>query len=1686
MKSSSFVCLVLLATAAASSGAERHLIRVHDAARAAGLVAAGATLVADYGSFQVLEAAGGFAPLAAMPADERIDEQYRIELNAGAIDTRDAVAPRRLAAVGAGQELRLVQFAGPVKPEWLAGLTNGGAHIVTYIPHNAYLVYAPPAAVAALQARKQADPLMRFEGAYLPDDKIQPRARLFDADGNPRVLPTDLFAIQMVDDAAANAATMALVDAVRLAPAVRQERRGGYFNVIVRLPPEQVQAVAAQPDVVSINLYSPRRKFDERQDQIVAGNLAGSQPSGPGYLAWLASVGFTQSQFTASGFVVDVCDSGVDNGTTTPNHFALFAGGDTSQASRVVYNRLEGTANSGSTLQGCDGHGNINAHIIGGWVGMTNFPHTDSAGYRYGLGVCPFVKVGSSVIFDPSNFTTPDYDDMISRAYRDGARISSDSWGAATSGDYDVDAQNYDELVRDAQPSGAAVATAGNQEMTIVFAAGNDGPSTQTVGSPGTAKNVITVGAAENVHSHASTNGGADASGNDGCTTPDSEANGAGDIASFSSRGPCADLRKKPEICAPGTHVTGGAAQQTRTMAGTGNDLPCFSGEGVCGLPGGGTAGSAYNFFPLGQQFYTTSSGTSHSTPAVAGGCALVRQYFLNQGRNAPSPAMVKAYLVNAARYMTGTYANDALFSNNQGFGGMNLGTAFNGAPRVLRDQLTNDLFTATGQTRVFPVTIGDTGKPVRVTLAWTDAPGATSGNAYKNNLDLTVTAGGITYKGNVFSGATSAAGGSADVRNNTECVFLGAGRTGIVVVTVTAANINSDGVPNYGTSVDQDFALVVHNATAGASNQPPVLNPVGDRTAQMTNFFSFAVSAIDLADGDTVTLRATNLPAWAVFDAVTNAGGVTNVFAGTPPETGVFPVTFLASDKDGTVSETILINVLAGGMPTNLIDEHFDAGTTPPAGWTFTGIASTYTSVSSYGRRSPSLKLDDSGDVVETVSFANGTNLSFWIKGQGTDASSALLVQGLSGASWGTIANLAPLPVTGTTNVLPLGASITKLRFTYTKSAGNLAFDDVIVNGLSSGGAPGGTPPAFQAVPAQYVAASNTLQFSVSATPSDGDIVTLAMSNAPAGAAFASTNEFGTFIWPAAATAGVYSATFHAWDKDGAVATTVTINVTGGGGSGEGPTNLLVYFDFDTAAGAFESVADYVAAGVTAAPVTIGAGVLTNYSGNPTRAAGGTGWAPTNYFAFVVSVATGWQMNVNVVAFDDRASGTGPSEWRLRHSGDGYGADLAAGNTHADFTTNTCNVSLTDIAGQVTIRIAGSGASAASGTWRIDNVRIAGSVGPIGGLTNIPPVLHSLTNLHVLWSNAVQFTVSATPTDGDVVTLTVSNAPGGSTFAATNEAGTFTWLAAGPPGVYTPAFYAADKDGVVTSVVTITVTNTLVPPSGCISTNLLAENFDAATTVPAGWGGTNTANDAVSSHYASAPNCRGLPLNSALITPPVNGPTQLTFYADASSGGNGKTGTVDYAINGGAWTPLASFVATTGGAFVLRGLAATPDLSGHTNVQFRFASSFNTWYLDDVRVDGVICGGPPGGFVDANGNGIDDAWELAHFGSLTNATSESDYDGDGFLDLHEYLAGTQPTNPASLLVATAVTNSPGAGTIIVWQSASNRAYAIERAADAAAAFAAIATNLPAVPPLNVYTDSVTTNASGVYRIRLQ
>lgn len=742
-----------------------------------------------------------------------------IHLNARQIrtDTPQArqMAEQRifLSSIPKTKSLYLIQWSGPVQPAWRNQLVGLGFRIVDYIPENAYLVYGTPSAARSLSANLSGSPQVRWMGVMQGSDKIHPEA----SPNSPRSVSagsaTRLFSIQLVYDPELNPETLRSINAVKDSAILQKGRSADYYNLVVSLPPASVSSLAQLPDVLSIQVYKTPEQMDERQAVILTGDLVNNAPRGPGYLAWLASKNFTQDQFDASGFVVDVSDSPIDNGTKIINHFALYRLGSLSSSCRVRYARLVGTLFPGGSTQAVDGHGTVDAHIIGGYVAFNNFPHMDNSGFRYGLGVAPFVQVGSSIIFCNSpqgNYTFPDFDELASKAYQDGARISSNSWGSPAGGAYGTDSQNYDRLVRDAQPGTSVMPVVGNQQMTFVFSAGNSGPGATTVGSPGTAKNVITVGAAENVHPF----GGSDGSG-----IPDTGANNANEVISFSSRGPCTDGRIKPDLMAPGTHVTGGAPLGERSTNGLGTKLPGFLGGGVSG----GVNGSI--FFPAGQEFYTASSGTSQACPGVAGAAALVYQWFINRSwatvENPVSPAMIKAYLINSARYMTGISANESLFSSNQGMGMVNLGMAFDDLPRFRQDQRPENLFTGSGQSRVWTNWISTIDRPFRVTVAWTDAPGSTVGRAYNNNLDLTLENGGRVYRGNVISGQYSIPGGAADLRNNVESIFLPPGSFGMVKITVTAQNINSDGVPGNSFPLDQDFALIAYNCVTTAPVGP-------------------------------------------------------------------------------------------------------------------------------------------------------------------------------------------------------------------------------------------------------------------------------------------------------------------------------------------------------------------------------------------------------------------------------------------------------------------------------------------------------------------------------------------------------------------------------------------------------------------------------------------------------------------------------------------------------------------------------------------------------------------------------------------------------------------------------------------------------------------------------------------------
>src|SRR5260221_7420163 len=301
-------------TSQGSASEERHKIQVSDAALAAQIVAQGGDLVADYGSYQLYEAPQINPELVEHSRAEIRDEYNVVMLNAGHLDTRKAEvrALRKSAGNFTGRRMHLVQFAGPVQPAWHDELLAAGVTIVTYIPQNSYLVYGDAKSIAQLQTMAANAPHIQWEAPYLDNYKIHPAARTVDGKGNPRQIGTDEFEVQLVDDAAANAGTLQLLEQLKLGPVRQRHAVEGYVNVTLRIDPKNLGQIAAQPDVVSILPSFPRKKLDERQDQIISGHLTGAfpnVPTGPGYLAWLtntAGARVPHAAFHESGLSEDV------------------------------------------------------------------------------------------------------------------------------------------------------------------------------------------------------------------------------------------------------------------------------------------------------------------------------------------------------------------------------------------------------------------------------------------------------------------------------------------------------------------------------------------------------------------------------------------------------------------------------------------------------------------------------------------------------------------------------------------------------------------------------------------------------------------------------------------------------------------------------------------------------------------------------------------------------------------------------------------------------------------------------------------------------------------------------------------------------------------------------------------------------------------------------------------------------------------------------------------------------------------------------------------------------------------------------------------------------------------------------------------------------------------------------------
>ena len=677
-------------------------------------------------------------------------------LDAGALDPsapaqqKAVQAIRKGARAAAVQKLSskgtapwLVQFDDVVREEWKSALEAAGAKIKGYVPENGFLVQATPRQIAAIAALEP----VAYVGEFLPEYKraAKVRAKLgrvqkgaeADAAAPHRVL------LMSGDDLAAVVAKIEALTGAPVAVAAGEQIR-------TDLTAAQVEEITAWGEVQWVEAYVAPRLLN---DVAVRTNMMN------------VSNAWTVLGLTGTNQIVAVCDTGLDMGNTNNLHRDF--------SNKVVWAQALGRTGDWSDP---DSHG---THVAGSVLGSGTMSTNRYKGvaYQAKLVLQSVLDSGGGLGGLPADLNL-----LFKAAYTNGARIHSDSWGAANAGYYDEDSRNLDMFVWS------------NKNMLIVVAAGNEGTDGDSDGvvdpdsmdTPGTAKNCLTVGASENWRAISSTYGASWT--NDYKVDPIysdniAETNLPHGLVAFSSRGPCDDGRIKPDVVAPGTFII-----STRSRASSDT--------------GWGVAPNT-NYLYMG--------GTSMATPLTSGAAALMRQWLTTTGGIAdPSAALMKALLINGARdmtpgqYGTGAYQEIAARPDNaQGFGHVDLHNTLQSATNQFLDLYdTNSLSTGQTNTFTYSVSAGSTNK-FTLTLAYADY-WATAGSSKRliNDLDLTVIKPGGTT--NYANGRTS-----KDATNNVEFIELAADEAGTYTVVVAARTVPS-GSP-------QPYALVVR----GPADEP-------------------------------------------------------------------------------------------------------------------------------------------------------------------------------------------------------------------------------------------------------------------------------------------------------------------------------------------------------------------------------------------------------------------------------------------------------------------------------------------------------------------------------------------------------------------------------------------------------------------------------------------------------------------------------------------------------------------------------------------------------------------------------------------------------------------------------------------------------------------------------------------------
>ncbi|MBI3876950.1 MAG: matrixin family metalloprotease [Verrucomicrobia bacterium] len=121
----------------------------------------------------------------------------------------------------------------------------------------------------------------------------------------------------------------------------------------------------------------------------------------------------------------------------------------------------------------------------------------------------------------------------------------------------------------------------------------------------------------------------------------------------------------------------------------------------------------------------------------------------------------------------------------------------------------------------------------------------------------------------------------------------------------------------------------------------------------------------------------------------------------------------------------------------------------------------------------------------------------------------------------------------------------------------------------------------------------------------------------------------------------------------------------------------------------------------------------------------------------------------------------------------------------------------------------------------------------------------------------------------------------------------------------------------------------------------------------------------------------------------------------------------------------------------------------------------------------------------DFNFDGLDDAFQRKYFPvfTATNAAPGADQDGDGFTNQAEYIAGTVPTNAASLLRIESVRQDAG-GCTITWQSGAGHRYQVFSKPLVAGTFTTVGSPVTASGSVTTFTDTSATSGIKFYRVQ--